>query len=65
MILLVIFDERSSLGLVRLRVKRAYTEMEKVLITLKSRSQEASNQAMDIFGEITDDDIDSLFNDAF
>ncbi|MEZ4460793.1 MAG: roadblock/LC7 domain-containing protein [bacterium] len=65
MILLVIFDERSSLGLVRLRVKRAYTEMEKVLITLKSRSKEASNQAMDIFGEITDDDIDSLFNDAF
>jgi len=65
MILLVIFDERSSLGLVRLRVKRAYTEMEKVFITLKSRSQEVSNQAMDIFGEITDDDIDSLFNDAF
>ncbi|QED27781.1 roadblock/LC7 domain-containing protein [Microvenator marinus] len=65
LILLVIFDERSSLGLVRLRVKRAYADMEKVLETLKGRSAEAQNQAMDIFGEITDDDIDSLFNDAF
>lgn len=65
MILLVIFDERSSLGLVRLRVKRAHGDMEKVLDTLLARNEKAGSKAMDIFGEITDDDIDSLFNDAF
>lgn len=65
MILLVIFDERSSLGLVRLRVKRAHADMEKVLETLIAKNEKAGNKAMDIFGEITDDDIDSLFNDAF
>ena len=65
MILLVIFDERSSLGLVRLRVKRAHQDMEDILADLIAKNKEAGNKAMDIFGEITDDDIDSLFNDAF
>ena len=65
MILLVIFDERSSLGLVRLRVKRAHTDMVAVLDQLIAKNESAGNKAMDIFGEITDDDIDSLFNDAF
>jgi len=65
MILLVIFDERSSLGLVRLRVKRAHSDMEKVLVVLLEKNETAGNKAIDIFGEITDDDIDSLFNDAF
>lgn len=65
MILLVIFDERSSLGLVRLRVKRAHPDMETVLEQLITKNEKAGNKAMDIFGEITDDDIDSLFNDAF
>jgi predicted regulator of Ras-like GTPase activity (Roadblock/LC7/MglB family) len=65
MILLVIFDERSSLGLVRLRVKRAHADMEDILERLIAKNEKQGNQAMDIFGEITDDDIDSLFNDAF
>lgn len=65
MILLVIFDERSSLGLVRLRVKRAHSDMEDILKRLIKKNDESGDQAMDIFGEITDDDIDSLFNDAF
>lgn len=65
MILLVIFDERSSLGLVRLRVKRAHSDMEDILTDLIAKNKSAGNKAMDIFGEITDDDIDSLFNDAF
>lgn len=65
MILLVIFDERSSLGLVRLRVKRAHSDMEKILEVLLKKNETAGNKAIDIFGEITDDDIDSLFNDAF
>ncbi len=65
LILLVIFDERSSLGLVRLRVKRAHPDLEQILQTLITKNDKAGNKAMDIFGEITDDDIDSLFNDAF
>jgi predicted regulator of Ras-like GTPase activity (Roadblock/LC7/MglB family) len=65
MILLVIFDERSSLGLVRLRVKRAHAAMEAVVDALIAKNETAGSKAMDIFGEITDDDIDSLFNDAF
>lgn len=64
LILVVIFDERSSLGLVRLRVKRAYSQMENVLDSLKKK-QAAGTEDVDIFGEITDDDIDSLFNDTF
>ncbi|MBA2661979.1 MAG: roadblock/LC7 domain-containing protein [Bradymonadaceae bacterium] len=64
LILVVIFDERSSLGLVRLRVKRAYLEMAGVIENL-NRKAKAGNKDLDIFGEITDDDIDSLFNDAF
>ncbi len=65
MILLVIFDERSSLGLVRLRVKRAHVDLEKTLKTLLDKNEKQGSKAMDLFGEITDDDIDSLFNDAF
>ncbi len=64
LILVVIFDERSSLGLVRLRVKRAYSQMEDVLESLKKKAA-AGNDDVDIFGDITDDDIDSLFNDTF
>lgn len=64
LILVVIFDERSSLGLVRLRVKRAYAEMADIIAAVAEKNKDGNND-MDIFGEITDDDIDSLFNDAF
>jgi predicted regulator of Ras-like GTPase activity (Roadblock/LC7/MglB family) len=56
-ILVVLFDERSSLGLVRLRVRKAATELD----TLIAKSA-AGNQPS-VFAEITDDDIDNLFND--
>lgn len=64
LILVVIFDERSSLGLVRLRVKRAYREVEAVIDSLEAKAA-SGQENIDIFGEITDDDIDSLFNDTF
>jgi predicted regulator of Ras-like GTPase activity (Roadblock/LC7/MglB family) len=64
LILVVIFDERSSLGLVRLRVKRAYSQMEDVLDSLAKKKADGGED-VDIFGDITDDDIDSLFNDTF
>ena len=60
-ILLVLFDQRSSLGLVRLRVKKAAAELTNVLEALVKKSDAGSQNS--IFAEITDDDIDNLFND--
>lgn len=65
-ILVVIFDERSSLGLVRLRVKRSTVELEQVFDTIMQKVEQertSLTQADSPFAEITDDDIDSLFGD--
>jgi predicted regulator of Ras-like GTPase activity (Roadblock/LC7/MglB family) len=64
-ILLVIFDERSSLGLVRLRVKRASAEMDRIFEEMAVRSQKgfAGSTEPSPFSEITDEDIDSLFSE--
>lgn len=66
-ILVVIFDERSSLGLVRLRVKKASLELEKVFeVILRKAEQERGSMANRFdspFAEITDEDIDSLFSE--
>ena len=60
-ILVVLFDERSSLGLVRLRVKKASEEMSKLFDQVARKA--ASRQGPSILSEITDADIDNLFND--
>jgi predicted regulator of Ras-like GTPase activity (Roadblock/LC7/MglB family) len=66
-ILVVIFDEKSSLGLVRLRVKKASMELEKTFeVLLKKSEAERGNLANRFdspFAEITDEDIDSLFSE--
>ncbi len=66
-ILVVIFDERSSLGLVRLRVRRATAELDKIFeeITQKVEREKDSLQVdfESPFSEITDDDIDRLFSE--
>lgn len=64
-ILLVIFDERSSLGLVRLRVKRAAGEFDKIFDQMaeKANAEPVEGLAQTPFSEITDDDIDALFSD--
>jgi predicted regulator of Ras-like GTPase activity (Roadblock/LC7/MglB family) len=66
-ILVVIFDERSSLGLVRLRVKKASQELNDVFarIMAKVEKEKASAGAAfeSPFAEITDEDIDSLFSE--
>jgi len=64
LILVVIFDERSSLGLVRLRVRKAAAEIERVLNQMidKAREQGAEEIASP-FAEITDEDIDALFSE--
>lgn len=62
-ILVVIFDQRSSLGLVRLRVKKASDELSRVFedLSRKSEEMERSGKSQSPFAEITDDDIDNLF----
>jgi predicted regulator of Ras-like GTPase activity (Roadblock/LC7/MglB family) len=66
-ILVVIFDERSSLGLVRLRVKKASGELNDVFARIMSKVESeraAAGAAFESpFAEITDDDIDSLFSE--
>jgi len=65
-ILVVIFDEKSSLGLVRLRVKKASMELEKVFEVIVRKSEQdrgSANRFDSPFAEITDEDIDSLFSE--
>ena len=65
-ILVVIFDERSSLGLVRLRVKKAAAELTDVfhhILDKVERERAAAGASVESpFAEITDEDIDSLFS---
>jgi predicted regulator of Ras-like GTPase activity (Roadblock/LC7/MglB family) len=60
-ILVVIFDSRSSLGLVRLRVRRASDDLNAIFEALLTKVQ--SPDRNDVLTEITDADIDNLFND--
>ncbi len=60
-ILVVLFDERSSLGLVRLRVKKAGGALGGIFDAMLQKLEQP--QQPSIFAEITDDDIDNLFND--
>jgi predicted regulator of Ras-like GTPase activity (Roadblock/LC7/MglB family) len=64
-ILVVIFDERSSLGLVRLRVKKASQELERAFEALvqKAEQEQGAPSFESPFAEITDEDIDSLFSE--
>lgn len=66
-IMVVIFDERSSLGLVRLRVKKASAKLEKVfeeiMEKVEQEKEELDSDMESPFAEITDDDIDSLFGE--
>jgi len=64
-ILVVIFDERSSLGLVRLRVKRCSTELKGILdvVWSKAAGPKRAVAGGSPFVEITDEDIDRLFSD--
>jgi predicted regulator of Ras-like GTPase activity (Roadblock/LC7/MglB family) len=65
MILVVIFDERSSLGLVRLRVKRGSNDLKTILddVWAKSAAPKKVAAGGGAFAEITDEDIDRLFSD--
>ena len=62
MILVVVFGEQSSLGLVRLRVKKAGAELGKIFEDIKKKA-ELNASTNSPFSEITDEDIDNLFSD--
>jgi len=63
-ILVVLFDSRSSLGLVRLRVKKSSDELARIFEKLMKKSEEREKRGSPDFpfAEISDDDIDNLFS---
>jgi predicted regulator of Ras-like GTPase activity (Roadblock/LC7/MglB family) len=64
-ILVLLFDERSSLGLVRLRVRKATTALKAIFdaIDQKAAAERAKGASAESpFAEITDSDIDALFS---
>jgi len=63
-ILVVIFDQRSSLGLVRLRVKKASEVLTKIfeeIVAKAEKEREEGKIPESPFAEISDEDIDNLF----
>jgi predicted regulator of Ras-like GTPase activity (Roadblock/LC7/MglB family) len=63
-ILVVIFDERSSLGLVRLRVKKAGQKLSQLFDDIFKRAEAGFDDGIDSpFSGISDEDIDNLFSD--
>ena len=64
-ILVVIFDDRSSLGLVRLRVKKAGQSLSEIFdrVFKRSEAELAGEGESSPFAEISDEDIDILFAD--
>jgi len=57
LILVVIFDRRSSVGLVRLRVRRVSEELSRIL----AAAEEESDGEDGVIEELTEEDIESLF----
>ncbi len=62
-LLVVVFDERSTLGLVKLRTKRASFDVAAILDEAATQSESfAAGNSNSLFSDITDEDIDSLFS---
>ena len=62
-ILAVIFDDHSSLGLVRLRVKRSGSDFERIFDAMLKKAGESNHLHAGPLREITDDDISDLFGE--
>jgi predicted regulator of Ras-like GTPase activity (Roadblock/LC7/MglB family) len=60
-LLVVVFDDRSTLGLVKLRAKKASYEVASILQDVAIDSENHRTEET-FFAEITDEDIDSLFS---
>lgn len=61
-LLVVVFDERSTLGLVKLRTKKASYEVASIFEEVMRDSEKQRIDQNSFFAEITDEDIDSLFS---
>lgn len=61
-LLVVVFDGRSTLGLVKLRSKKASYEVAEILAQIAKSSEEHALEENSFFSEISDDEIDSLFS---
>lgn len=61
-LLVIVFDERSTLGLVKLRAKRASHEIAAIIEDVARDSEKQRQEGNSFFSEITDEDIDSLFS---
>lgn len=60
-LLVLVFDERSTLGLVKIRTKRASYEVAGILEEVAAESANYKMNKDSFLSEISDDDIDSLF----
>lgn len=60
-ILLVLFDEKTSLGLVKQSVKKAKGELDKVLDLIKAKASQFPSE--NLFSDITDEEIVALFEE--
>lgn len=61
-LLVVVFDERSTLGLVKIRTKRTGHEVAAILDDVAVSSAAIRQDQNSFFAEISDEDIDSLFS---
>lgn len=61
-LLVVVFDDRSSLGLVKLRSKQISQELAQAFADVERDSESSAANGSLPFGEITDEEIDSLFS---
>ena len=62
LLLVVVFNERSSLGLVKLRSRQVAQELATIFEEVSRRSEHLEPSEQLPFGEITDEDIESLFS---
>jgi predicted regulator of Ras-like GTPase activity (Roadblock/LC7/MglB family) len=64
-ILLVVFDERSSLGLVRLRVEQCAPQLSAIVEEMMGRVDGSARSQQDpaTVGELTEADLDALFGE--
>jgi predicted regulator of Ras-like GTPase activity (Roadblock/LC7/MglB family) len=62
-LLVVVFDDRSSLGLVKLRSKQVSVELAAILDAIERESRQHDWDTPLPFGDITDEDIESLFSE--
>lgn len=61
-LLVTVFDQRSTLGLVKIRTKRGSFDVAAILDEATAESANYNVSQNSFFNEITDEDIDSLFS---